>query len=240
MLSSQTSRLVSRTLRKASQASKRQLRTGTGTGRSSLGSAWRPADGSHLLSRWNTATSVRCLGTTTNSGITTRSKSSVAYAEDDDYEFTGSVSLVEKYPSQGHPAAEAVAKSYVEAWMINIGRNNDNAWLTGDREDKWWTGIHPRQCPGTYFVAVVAILCVRRRLVSYPRLCVLLYAGADEAGIIRSLPLPNLSCVTRQAAKEYFDNSWTLYETLFAGLKGEEGFYRYVERLGEHARDDPS
>ena len=57
--------------------------------------------------------------------------------------------------------------------------------------------------------------------------CVLLL-GVDKAGIIRSLPLPNLSAVTRQAAREYFDNSWTLYETLFAGLKGEEGFYRYV------------
>ena len=56
-------------------------------------------------------------------------------------------------------------------------------------------------------------------------------SGADEAGIIRSLPLPNLSAVTRQAAKEYFDNSWTLYETLFAGLKGEEGFYRYVDMM---------
>jgi hypothetical protein len=50
--------------------------------------------------------------------------------------------------------------------------------------------------------------------------------GADQAGTIRSLSLPNLSAVTREAAKEYFDNSWTLYETLFAGLKGEEGFYR--------------
>jgi hypothetical protein len=45
-------------------------------------------------------------------------------------------------------------------------------------------------------------------------------------GVIRSLALPNLSCVTRKAAREYFDNSWTLYETLFAGLKGEEGFFR--------------
>jgi hypothetical protein len=50
--------------------------------------------------------------------------------------------------------------------------------------------------------------------------------GADKEGTIRSLALPNLSAVTREAAKEYFDNSWTLYETLFAGLKGEEGFYR--------------
>jgi hypothetical protein len=45
-------------------------------------------------------------------------------------------------------------------------------------------------------------------------------------GAIRSLALPNLSRVTRKAAREYFDNSWTLYETLFAGLKGEEGFFR--------------
>lgn len=50
--------------------------------------------------------------------------------------------------------------------------------------------------------------------------------GVDEHGSIRSLPLPNLSAVTRENALEYFDNSWTLYETLFAGLHGEEGFYR--------------
>ena len=50
--------------------------------------------------------------------------------------------------------------------------------------------------------------------------------GVDAHGSIRSIPLPNLTYVTRQAAKEYFDNSWTLYETMFAGLKGEEGFYR--------------
>ena len=51
-------------------------------------------------------------------------------------------------------------------------------------------------------------------------------AGTDSHGIIRSLPLPNLAAVTRANAQEYFDNSWTLYETLFAGLHGEEGFYR--------------
>ena len=50
--------------------------------------------------------------------------------------------------------------------------------------------------------------------------------GVDAKGKLRSLPLPNLSAVTREAAKEYFDNSWTLYETLFAGLNGEEYFYR--------------
>lgn len=51
-------------------------------------------------------------------------------------------------------------------------------------------------------------------------------SGTDADGKIRSIPLPNLSQVTRESAKMYFDNSWTLYETLFAGLKGEEPFYR--------------
>lgn len=50
--------------------------------------------------------------------------------------------------------------------------------------------------------------------------------GTDMKGAIRSLPLPKLDAVTREAAKDYFDNSWTLYETLFAGLNGEEYFYR--------------
>jgi hypothetical protein len=50
--------------------------------------------------------------------------------------------------------------------------------------------------------------------------------GVDANDKIRSLPLPNLSEVTRESAKEYFDNSWTLFETLFAGLRGEEGFFR--------------
>ena len=50
--------------------------------------------------------------------------------------------------------------------------------------------------------------------------------GVDEKGTLRSLPLPNLSNVTRQGTKDYFDNSWTLFEMLFAGLKGDEPFYR--------------
>ena len=88
--------------------------------------------------------------------------------------------------------------SHDEAWMINLGRGNNDEWLQGPRdEDEWFTGLKPSICP-----------------------------GADSKGIIRSLPLPNLDGVTREAAQEYFDNSWSLYETLFAGLKGEEGFYR--------------
>lgn len=102
---------------------------------------------------------------------------------------------------QGHAAAAAIrtstGKSHEEAWMINLGRGKENAWLTGPRSDEWFTGVVPANCP-----------------------------GVDAQGILRSLPLPNLNAVTRQSAKEYFDNSWTLFETLFAGLKGEEYFYR--------------
>jgi hypothetical protein len=54
------------------------------------------------------------------------------------------------------------------------------------------------------------------------------YTGVDEKGVLRSLSLPNLSAVTRQGTKDYFDNSWTLFEMLFAGLKGDEPFYRCV------------
>ncbi|KAL7479203.1 hypothetical protein ACHAW6_004944 [Cyclotella cf. meneghiniana] len=83
-----------------------------------------------------------------------------------------------------------------EAWMVNLGRGDDE-WLTGPRGRDWFTGKAPDVCP-----------------------------GVDKDGVIRSLPLPNLSKVTRQSARDYFDNSWTLFETLFAGLKGEEPFYR--------------
>ena len=90
------------------------------------------------------------------------------------------------------------ALSHEEAWMVNLGRADNNKWLTGPRDaDEWFTGKQPKLCP-----------------------------GVDGEEIIRSLPLPRLDAVTREAAMEYFDNSWTLYETLFAGLNGEEYFYR--------------
>jgi hypothetical protein len=41
------------------------------------------------------------------------------------------------------------------------------------------------------------------------------YIGVDKEGVLRSLPLPNLSKVTRESTKEYFDNSWTLFEVSF-------------------------
>ncbi|CAJ1933810.1 unnamed protein product [Cylindrotheca closterium] len=102
--------------------------------------------------------------------------------------------------SLGHAEASKArsVSSHEEAWMINLGRDGNNEWLSTQRDaDEWFTGLKPSIC-----------------------------AGSDANGKIRSLALPKLDTVTRQAAKEYFDNSWTLYETLFAGLKGEEGFYR--------------
>jgi len=88
--------------------------------------------------------------------------------------------------------------SHEESWMSSLGRSDNNKWLTGPRDpDEWFTGKQPKLCP-----------------------------GVDAKEIVRSLPLPRLDAVTRQAAMEYFDNSWTLYETLFAGLNGEEYFYR--------------
>lgn len=93
--------------------------------------------------------------------------------------------------------------AHQEAWKVNLGRGDNDAWLTGPRNaDEWFTGRKPAECP-----------------------------GVDAArGHLRSLPLPRLDNVTRHNAREYFDNSWTLYETLFAGLNGEEYFYRYVGR----------
>lgn len=95
-------------------------------------------------------------------------------------------------------AVDLTTRSHQEDWMVNLRGGKDDCWLQGDRDVSWYTGVAPENdCPGT-----------------------------DVEGKIRSLPLPNLSAVTRQSAQEYFDNSWSLYETLFAGLKGEEGFYR--------------
>jgi hypothetical protein len=47
------------------------------------------------------------------------------------------------------------------AWMINLGRkNHDNEWLTGPRGREWFTGVHPRECPGM----CVAFACTLRKI----------------------------------------------------------------------------
>ncbi len=52
------------------------------------------------------------------------------------------------------------------------------------------------------------------------------WTGQAPSGVMRSLPIPDLRTVSRLEAAAYFDNTWTLTDTLFAGLKSEEGFYR--------------
>lgn len=88
-------------------------------------------------------------------------------------------------------------QSVVDSWRVNITGNDEH--LVGPRRDHWWTGKPPVHgvCP-----------------------------GVDEQGIIRSLPQPNLSTVTRQQLREYFDNCWTMTEVLFSALQTEEPFYR--------------
>jgi hypothetical protein len=60
------------------------------------------------------------------------------------------------YRHQGHVAAAKArasdaVKSHDEAWRINLGRDGDNEWLTGPRDQDWFTGVAPRECPGKYY-----------------------------------------------------------------------------------------
>jgi len=80
-------------------------------------------------------------------------------------------------------------------WMVNL---RGETWLEGPREDSWWTGLTPQQCPG--FVA--------------------------ETQTLGSLPMLDLSSATRQEWLDYFDNTWTVSEVLYSGLHSEEPFYR--------------
>ena len=47
-------------------------------------------------------------------------------------------------------------KSHEESWMINLGRGNVNAWLTGVRSDEWFTGVIPSKCPGKFLKGSVS------------------------------------------------------------------------------------
>jgi hypothetical protein len=54
---------------------------------------------------------------------------------------------------QGHVAAAKArasdaVKPHDEDWMINLGRAGENEWLTGPRDQDWFTGVAPSKCPG--------------------------------------------------------------------------------------------
>ena len=83
-----------------------------------------------------------------------------------------------------------------EPWRDNLRHELDGD-LTGPRPAWWWTGRPPQDCP-----------------------------GLQPDGTLTSLPLPDLATCTREQVSAYFDNTWTLTETLFSGLRGEEAFFR--------------
>lgn len=64
--------------------------------------------------------------------------------------------------------------------------------------DRWWTGLSPENCPGF----------------DHERQCLV------------ALPLLNLDICSREDVIDYFNNSWTLTELLFSGLKTEEAYKR--------------
>ena len=75
--------------------------------------------------------------------------------------------------------------------------------LFGPRTADWWTGKAPHEAAG--WVAAPA--------------------GNGE-GHLTSLPQLDLSAAcTREQIMDYFDNTWTLTEQLFASLQGEATFY---------------
>ncbi|PKO84209.1 MAG: hypothetical protein CVU17_03320 [Betaproteobacteria bacterium HGW-Betaproteobacteria-11] len=83
-----------------------------------------------------------------------------------------------------------------EPWRANLRGDMDDVLATA-RAASWWSGKAPTACP-----------------------------GMEATGTLTSLSLPNLATCTRQEVQDYFDNGWTLTEILFAGLKGEEAFFR--------------
>lgn len=89
-----------------------------------------------------------------------------------------------------------VAGAATDSWKQNLEQNPDDR-LSGPRPESWWTGRRPGDTP-----------------------------GEDEHGVLRSLPMPRSDALTRDALKDYFDNTWALTERLFAGLQGPEAFFR--------------
>jgi len=82
-----------------------------------------------------------------------------------------------------------------------IDRNGPNEVLAKFK-DTWWTGLHPEKCPGFYKDAKTGM------------------------AYVQALPLLNLEVCTRQDVMDYFDNTWTLTEILFSGIKHESTYVR--------------
>jgi 5-histidylcysteine sulfoxide synthase/putative 4-mercaptohistidine N1-methyltranferase len=81
--------------------------------------------------------------------------------------------------------------------------------LYGTRQDHWWTGKRPiiDECPGML---------------------------AD--GTLTSIALPDVLSSSRQEILDYFDNTWTLTEVLFASLQGADSFTRKPHHKLRHPK----
>ena len=75
-----------------------------------------------------------------------RNKSSGAAFRDQCEDEDEPASIVGRCGRGGH-----VERSRQEAWMVNLGRGDDE-WLSGPRDVDWFTGIEPSACPGEYLM----------------------------------------------------------------------------------------
>ena len=90
-----------------------------------------------------------------------------------------------------NPSLSSLVTATADRAAAHASAGDDERLLHGPRGEWWWTGKQPHEC-----------------------------AGWDaEAGCLRSLPLPTTDCVSRAAVLDYFDNTWTLTEALFAALQ---------------------
>ena len=71
--------------------------------------------------------------------------------------------------------------------------------LVGPRRASWWTGKAPEESAG--------------------------WVRTDQGAHLTSMAQLDLASCTRQDVLNYFDNTWTLTEQLFASLQGESAFY---------------
>eukprot|EP00045_Choanoeca_perplexa_P010846 m.112559 g.112559 ORF g.112559 m.112559 type:complete len:842 (-) comp15414_c0_seq1:171-2696(-) len=92
---------------------------------------------------------------------------------------------------------ESGHQAVVDSWRVNC--TGTASHLVGPRSESWYTGKPPihNVCP-----------------------------GVNEDNVITAMAQPDLTNVTRQELRDYFDNCWTMTEVLFAGLQDEEPFYR--------------
>ena len=82
-------------------------------------------------------------------------------------------------------------------FAVNVNTNTplQHAAVLLSREEEWWTGKSPCQCAGY------------------------------KDGVLYSLPQPYLENCTKKSLLDYFDNTWTLTESLFTCFRSEDGFY---------------